>query len=113
MLTLRWKKPYWQQLGLLQRPQGKDDKGKFLFWDIKVASAKCGGKPPPESAARILASRALNFVKQSLTTKKNNVDHRWSAVLYIFECQIYPTLVGAMKLATTKGIFCIKKRLGN
>jgi len=40
-------------------------KRKFLFWDIKVASAKRGGKPPPESAARIPASQALNFVKQS------------------------------------------------
>ena len=42
----------------------------FLFWDIKVASAKRGGKPPPESAARIPASQALNFVKQSPGQKK-------------------------------------------
>ena len=94
--------------GLFQRPQGKDDKGKFLFCDIKVAGAKRGGKPPLESAARILASQALNFVKQSPTTK-SNVDHRWNAVLSIFECRIYPNLVGAMKLATTlKGSFVSK-----
>ena len=38
---------------------------------------------------------------EAVTNQKNNVDHRWSAVLSIFECQIYPNLVGAMKLATT------------
>ena len=60
---------YWQLFGLFQRPQGKDDRGKFLFWDIKTASAKRGGKPPPESASRILASEALNCVKQTSTNK--------------------------------------------
>ena len=60
---------YWQLFGHVQRPQGKDDRGKFLFWDIKTASAKLGGKPPPESAPRILASEALNCVTQSSTKK--------------------------------------------
>ena len=61
---------YWQLFGLFQRPQGKDDRGKFLFWDIKTASAKRGGKPPPESASRILASEALNCCVKQISTNK-------------------------------------------
>ena len=65
----------------------QDDKGKFLFWDIKVATAKRGGKPPPESAARILESQALNFVKQSLG--KNKCCSPMGTMLSIFKSKVW------------------------
>ena len=100
---------YWQLFGLFQRPQGKADKGKFLFWDIKVATAKRGGKPPPESAARILASEALNCVKQSPTNP---------ALLITDGAPCYKSLSAKFgwrheACNHSKGIFCTKKRIKN
>ena len=100
---------YWQLFGLFQRPQGRDDKGKFLFWDIKVATAKRGGKPPPESAARILDSQALTFLGKS--PGKQNL-----LITDVAPC--YPGLshkFGWRHEACnhSKGLFCVKKRIGN
>ena len=82
---------------------------KFLFWDIKVATAQRGGKPPPESAARILDSGALTCVKQSPTNP---------ALLITDGAPCYKSLSAKFgwrheACNHSKGIFCIKKRIKN
>ena len=79
------------------------------FWDIKVATAKRGGKPPPESAARILDSQALTFLKKS-PGKQN--------LLITDGAPCYPGLSHKFgwrheACSHSKGLFCVKKRISN
>ena len=67
-------------------------------------------KATSESAARILASQALNFLKQSPTKKKQCWSPMERRAIHLW----VPNLVGDTKLATTlKGSFVSKKRTGN
>ena len=98
---------YWQLFGLYQRPNDEDSRGRFQIYDLGVAAASNSGKPPPESAARVRATGALNCVlKRHLNSRKT--------ILVTDGAPCYTKLTSEHQISHeacnhSKGIFCIEK----
>ena len=102
---------YWQIFGLFQRPEKVGDRGTFLFWDLGTASANAAGKPPPESAPRIRATKAM----ESLQSRNESNE---KTVLVTDGAPCYRALAAERQVTHeacnhSKGVFCVKKRKRN
>ena len=99
---------YWQLFGLYQRPNDEESRGRSQIYDLGVAAASESGKPPPESAARVLCHRCSQLCLEK--TREFSKDHSGHGRVHHAIPDSPPNISWVMKLVTTVRASFVSKR---